>query len=559
MNSIFSFFRTPAPICISFRRPWQFDLRAFVILSFLGYFVICHSAARAAEKPNILFIAIDDLRPELGCYGSPMVKSPNLDGIAAQGLRFDRAYCQEAICSPSRASLLSGMRPDETGVTHNFVKFRELNPDAITIPMHFMAHGYETVSAGKIFHRVNDDPQSWSRKLAIKQTPFKKPNYTFALPENHELHMQQRKEMFEKYGEAAKGGLSSGPAYESADVPDHAYIDGWHTQAAIATLKDMVKKDDKPFFLALGFKLPHLNWCAPTKYWDLYDRDEIQLATQTTGPEGGAMIGLHPSFELRVRANIPKFGPMGDDLSRTLLHAYYASVSYVDALVGQMLAALDETGVRDNTIIIVWGDHGWHLGEMGIWGKATNYEISTRVPLLLSTPEMKAKGKGTDALVELVDIYPTLCELAGLPLPDHLAGESFARLIDDPDQQGKDFALSQFPSPALREWAANPLSPEMRETFFGPLIEQVENRIIEQQGDRWDRDLFENHLMGYSLRTDRYRFVSWLDSRDLKKPPVFVELFDHTNDPTETKNVAAENAEVVAELSEKLAGLLEGK
>ena len=509
--------------------------------------------AIASEKPNILFIAIDDLRPELGCYGSPIVKSPNLDALAARGIRFDRAYCQEAICSPSRASLLSGLRPDQTGITHNYVQFRDLNPDVITLPQHFMAQGYETFSSGKIFHRPNDDPQSWSRKLAINKTPYKKPNYTFADPKNHELHQRYRKEMFEKYGEASKRGLASGPAFERYDVPDHAYVDGWHTDAAIATLKDMVEKDTKkPFFLALGFKLPHLNWVAPEKYWALYDDADIQLASQTEGPKGGAQIGLHPSFELRVRANIPKIGPMGDDLSRTLLHAYYASVSYVDANIGKMLAALEEVGKMENTIVIVWGDHGWHLGDMGIWGKATNYEIATRVPLILATPDMKAKGKSTDALVELVDIYPTLCELADLPCPDHIVGKSFAPLIEDPDQDWKEFALSQFPSPALREWAANPLSPEMRETFFGPLIEEVEGRIIKQQGDLWDRDLFENHLMGYALRTDQYRFITWLDSRDLEAAPVFVELYDHDNDPDETINVADQYPDVVKELSGKV-------
>lgn len=509
--------------------------------------------AKAADQPNVLFVAIDDLRPELGCYGSGAVKSPHLDALAAEGLRFDRAYCQEAICSPSRASLLSGLRPDQTGITHNFVRFRDLNPDVITLPQHFRAHGYETVSSGKIFHRPGDDPQSWSRERAIKKTPFKKPNYTFADPKNHELHQRYKKEMFEKYGEASKRGLASGPAFENYDVPDQAYIDGWNTEVAIATLRDMVESDsEKPFFLALGFKLPHLNWVAPTRYWDLYDRGEIALATQVEGPKGGAEIGLHPSFELRVRANIPKIGPMGDELSRTLLHAYYASVSYVDANLGKMIAALEEAGLRDDTIIIVWGDHGWHLGEMGIWGKATNYEIATRVPLIVSAPGMKAKGRGSEALVELVDVYPTLCELAGIPRPDHLVGKSFAPLLDDPDQEWKTMALSQFPSPALREWAANPLSPEMRETFFGPLIEEVEGRIIAQQGDLWDRDLFENHLMGYSLRTDRYRFVNWLDSRDLDAEPVFVELYDHDQDPHETVNVAAENPEVVAALSQDL-------
>ncbi len=519
--------------------------------------ILLLGSAGAGEKPNVLFIAIDDLRPELGCYGSSIVKSPNLDALAGEGIRFDRAYCQQAICSPSRASLLSGMRPDETGITHNYVQFRDLNPDVITLPQHFIAHGYETVSSGKIFHRPGDDAQSWSRKPAFKKTPFKRPNYTFALPENHELHMQQRKEMFEKYGEASKRGLASGPAYESADVPDHAYIDGYNTEVAIATLKDMTEKSDQPFFLAMGYKLPHLNWCAPQKYWDLYDRDEIVLPTQTTGPEGGAMIGLHPSFELRVRAKIPKIGPMGDDLSKTLLHAYYASTSYVDALIGKLIKALDDAGVKENTIIIVWGDHGWHLGEMGIWGKATNYEIATRVPLIVSTPEMRAKGEGTNALVELVDIYPTLCELAGIPVPDHLAGKSFAPLLDDPKQTWKEVALSQFPSPALREWAANPLSPEMRETFFGPLIEEVEERIIQQQGDLWNRELFESHLMGYSLRTDQYRFVTWLDGRNLNAAPVFVELYDHHNDPSETINVAASHPDEVTNLTTKLHHLLQ--
>lgn len=515
------------------------------------------ASAFAADKPNILFIAIDDLRPELGCYGSTAVKSPNLDALAAEGLRFDRAYCQEAICSPSRASLLSGLRPNQTGITHNYVQFRDLNPDVITLPQHFMAHGYETVSSGKIFHRPGDDPQSWSRPPATKKTPFKKPGYTFALKENHELRERNRKEMFEKYGEAAKRGLASGPAFECADVPDHAYVDGYNTQVAITTLKDMVEKDaEKPFFLALGFKLPHLNWVAPKKYWDLYDREKIKLASQTVGPENGAQVGLHASFELRVRANIPKIGPMGDGLSRTLLHAYYASVSYVDAQIGKMIAALEDEGVRDNTIIIVWGDHGWHLGEMGIWGKATNYEIATRVPLILSTPDMKNRGKGTDALVELVDIYPTLCELAGIPTPEHAVGKSFAPLIEDPEQAWKELAVSQFPSPALREWAANPLSPEMRETFFGPLIEEVEGRIIAQHGDAWDRDLFENHLMGYAARSPRYRLVLWKDDRDWSAEPVFVELFDHENDPTETVNVAADHPEVVAELAAKLEGVI---
>jgi iduronate 2-sulfatase len=189
---------------------------------------------------------------------------------------------------------------------------------------------------------------------------------------------------------------------------------------------------------------------------------------------------------------------------------------------------------------------------MGIWGKATNYEIATRVPLLIWTPDMKARGKSSDALVELVDMYPTLCELAGLPLPKHLEGHSFAPLLEKPDRPWKKAAFSQFPNPALREWAANPLSPGMRQTFFGPLIEEVEGRIIKQQGKAWNRKLFENHLMGYTMRTNRYRLVLWRDHRDPTAKPVFVELYDHQADPQETRNVAGRHPELVNKLSQQL-------
>ena len=282
------------------------------------------------------------------------------------------------------------------------------------------------------------------------------------------------------------------------------------------------------------------------------DRDKIILANQTDGPDSGAATGLHASFELRTRHGIPKKGEIGPALSKTLLHGYYACVSYVDAQIGLMLDALDEAGIRDNTVIVVWGDHGWHLGEMGIWGKATNYEIATRVPLIVSTPQMKAKGRKTDALVELIDIYPTLCELAGLPKPDHLGGRSFVPLLDDPDKKWKKIAISQFPNPALREWAANPLSPGMRKTFFGPLIKEVEERIKNQQGERWNRELFENNLMGYTLRTDRYRLVAWLDYRDVRADPLYMELYDHIKDPMESRNVAEDFPEKADELLKKL-------
>lgn len=512
---------------------------------------LCH-----ADQPNILFVAIDDLRPELGCYGSPIARTPTLDRLAAEGLLFDRAYCQQAICRPSRASLMTGARPETTGLFHNYVALRELKPDIVTLPQHFITHGYETVYCGKIFHHGDtDDKNSWSRRPANLDLP--KP-VGYALPKNIRLRNENMKRMLQKYGEAARRGLGSGPAFESADVADETYPDGYNTQRAIATLKELTKQDS-PFFLAMGFKLPHLNWVAPKKYWDLYDPADIPLASQNQAPKHGAAMGLHASFELRTRAGIPKQGPIDDELATTLKHAYLASVSYVDALLGRLIGALEEAGVRDNTMIVVWSDHGWHLGDMGVWGKATNYELGTRVPLIIWTPDMKVRGEKTDALVELIDIYPTLCELAGIAPPSHLEGTSFAPLLDNPNQKLKSAAYSQFPNPALREWAANPLSPGMRETFFGPLIEEVERKIIDQQGSQWDRDLFEKHLMGYTMRTDRYRLVEWRDHRDKQSEPIFVELFDHESDPTESVNIAADHPELVSRLSKQLATQLFSK
>ena len=533
----------------------------FIVLALLVALSGCKEEKVVEEthkkKLNVLFIAVDDLRPELGAYGSEIAITPNIDALAGDGLLFENAYCQQAICSPSRASLMTGARPETIGVYENYTYFRDENPDIITLPQHFKNKGYETVYAGKIYHgKFTDSALSWSRQPAIDKVKYKKPNYpgAYALKENQEIYKKNQADIRAKYNSVSHYALGRGPAYENADVEDHEYIDGYHTELAIATMKDMVEKNDKPFFLGLGFRLPHLDWNAPKKYWDLYDREKIPMSEQTEAPENGAAMGLHASFELRVRHGIPKSGPIEGELAKTLKHAYLASVSYVDAQIGKMIGALEEAGVRDNTIIILWGDHGWHLGDMGVWGKATNYEIATRVPLLIWTPDMPkgSRGKKTDALVELVDMYPTLAELAGLELPEHLEGQSFAPLLDNPNAAWKNAVFSQFPSPALREWAANPLTPEMRETYFGPLIEEVEGRIMEQQGKNWNRDLFENKLMGYSMRTERYRFVAWKDRTNPEAEPVDVELYDHQTDPSETKNIADEHPELIVELTAQL-------
>jgi arylsulfatase A-like enzyme len=529
-------------------------------LVFLVLFLGCKekgpAVAAVEQKPNILFIAIDDLRPELGSYGSEIAVTPNLDKLASLGLQFERAYCQQAICSPSRASLMTGARPETINVIENFKYFRDENPDIITLSQHFKNNGYEATHTGKIYHKPGfaDPDLSWSRKPAYDKMTIERSQTPggFALAENQELFKKNQADMIAKYGpNAPRNGLGKGPAYEKADVPDTFYEDGYNAELAIVTLKDMVEKNpDKPFFLGMGMKKPHLDWLAPKKYWELYNRDDIKLTAQTEAPKNGAAMGLHPSFELRARYGIPKKGSIDDELAKTLKHAYLASVSYIDAQIGKMIDALEKEGLRDNTIIMVWSDHGWHLGEMGIWGKATNYEISARVPLMIWTPDMpnSSRGKTSKALVELIDMYPTLSELAGLELPKHLEGQSFVPLLEDPNKEWKRAAFTQFPTPALREWAANPLSKGMRETYFGPLIEEVEGKIIAQQKEKWDREMFENYLMGYAMRTERYRFMVWKDFRDPNAEPVFFELYDHQNDPTESKNIAGENPDLVAKL-----------
>lgn len=516
-------------------------------------FIACKNQEKETpelQRPNILFIAIDDLRTELGCYGSDIAITPNLDALAGEGLLFNNAHCQQAICGPSRASMLTGLRPETSGIFHNYVKIRELNPDIVTLPQHFKANGYEAAYCGKIFHHGDrDDDLSWSRMPNTNLVKAKKPP-GFALEENRKVKEETLKQMLDKYGEVARFGLAMGPAYESADVPDNAYADGYNTDLAIATMKEMLVEGDKPFFLGLGFHKPHLNWVAPKRYWDIYDREQIPMAMENRAPENAAAMGLHASFELRTRSNIPKSGPIEPELARTLKHAYLACVSYVDAQIGRMIAALEEAGIRENTIIIVWSDHGWHLGDMGIWGKATNYEIATRVPMMIWTADMPKvnRGKKTDALVELIDIYPTLCDLAGITPPDHVEGYSFKPLLAEPDRKWKTAAFSQFPTPALREWGAFPLRPAMRETFFGPLIQEVEEQIIHQQKEKWDRGLFENRLMGYAMRTDRYRLIVWKDQQNPDKKPIYIELFDHNTDAAETKNIAIEQPELVSEL-----------
>ncbi len=505
----------------------------------------------AVSKPNILFIAVDDLRPDLGCYGVPAVQSPNLDKLAADGRVFDRAYCQYPICGPSRASILTGLRPTTLKIDEIDTHFRQTVPDAVTLPQFFKQHGYDSLYIGKVFHPgQTDEANSWSRPVKLPG----KAGYNageYKLPESNAIVAKRREEAVTKYGEEVlREGLGGGPAWEAAAEPDSEYLDGRVADGAIATLRAL--KGGKPFFLGVGFHKPHLPFVAPKKYFDLYDPEKIELTGTRNPPKDGPTIARHSSFELRTRTLVPTSGPIDDATSRELLRAYYACTSFIDAQIGRVLAELDALGLRENTIIVVWGDHGWHLGEYGIWGKATDYEVATRVPLIVWTPDMAKRGVKTEGLVEFVDVYPTLCELAGLPVPAALEGKSFAAQLKDPAAPGKAAAFSQFPSPALREWAARPLSTAMRQTFFGPIITEVEAQLQTEHGDRYNADLFNHHLMGYSMRTDRYRLTAWLDDRDITAPPLAMELYDHQTDPNETINVAKAEPALVARLLAEL-------
>lgn len=457
------------------------------------------AATGPSSRPNLVFIAVDDLRPELGCYGKDYIHSPNIDRIAKAGMVFERAYCQQAVCSPSRSSLLTGTRPDTTKVWDLDTHFRVAIPEVVTLGQHFKNNGYFVQGMGKIYHSGFDDPPSWSVPWQNPVAPM------YALPEN--VKLSNRKPQGEPDGEPAKPAKGKnapaakkdtragtrGPAFECADVPDDTFIDGKVADLAVKTLQE-ISRQKQPFFLAVGFIRPHLPFVAPKKYWDLYDPAKIELAPNPFRPKDAPDYAIGAGGELRTYHGTPK-GSVPPDFARQLKHGYYAATSYADAQIGKVLDELDRLNLRTNTIVVLWGDHGWKLGEHDAWCKHSNCENDANAPLILSAPGMKVSGQHTKALVEFVDVYPTLSELAGLPLPAHLEGTSFKALLDDPQRPWKTAAFSQYPRP--------------------------------QQGG----------LMGYSMRTDRYRFTVWVNRNDHSKVDA-LELYDHKTDPQENQNLA---------------------
>jgi arylsulfatase A-like enzyme len=376
--------------------------------------------AADAPRPNILFIAIDDLRPELGCYGDTQVKSPNLDKLASQGVLFTRAYCQVPVCGASRASLMTSILPTAKRFTVAKTHVDEDAPGAVTLPQVFREAGYTTLSNGKIFHFGDDTgDRSWSEKAW----------------HSGQSHSTSLDKTTNKKSAAGRNRI-----YESPDVPDNAYGDGKTAEKTIADLRRL-RESGKPFFLACGFIRPHMPFYAPKEYWDLYERERIQIATNRQRPED-APKGLKGSSEYRSY-DFGEYQDNTDDFHRLMRHGYFASTSYADKLTGDVLNELERLGLADNTIVVIWGDHGWHLGEHNFWGKHNTLNNAVRVPLIIKVPG-KAAGQKSDALVGVYDIFPTLCALAKLPAPAAAQGRSFVTLLDNPKQSFRDVVYTRY-------------------------------------------------------------------------------------------------------------------
>lgn len=399
-----------------------------IVLAILALFLVSCSGkkdkAQVLEQPNILFIAVDDLRPQLGCYGETLIQSPNIDQLAAEGTRFDRSYCNIPVCGASRASLMTGLMPTRNRFLTYFTKADEDAPGVTTLPKHFMNHGYQTISNGKIFHHDNDAADSWDEIWHPKSAGASWRDY--AITENIAMDTT---------------GDRRGPAFERAELDDVVYKDGKTAEKVIQDLARL-KEGGKPFFLAAGFLKPHLPFNAPEKYWKIYD-GKVQLPSNNFTPENAPPESIHTFGELRAYADIPAEGPVSDEMALNLIQGYNACVSYTDAQVGKILDALEELELEQSTIVILWGDHGWNLREHGLWCKHCNYETSLHTPMILRVPGTK-QVPSTSEIVEYVDIYPTLCELAGLDLPEHLQGESFKELLFDPAAKSDGVAVCQW-------------------------------------------------------------------------------------------------------------------
>lgn len=480
----------------------------FIFLSFalLGF----AQENETKPKPNILLILVDDLKPALGCYGDQTAISPNIDQLASEGVQFNNAYANQAICAPSRYNLLLGSRSSSTGLYGFGKQFRDVYPNATTLPQHFKNNGYHVESMGKVFHIGHgntDDEASWSiphhKDKVIEYLLPESTNGVLtreeAFFENTRLHLEDVPKNKE---------LPRGAAWEMPDVVDDAYADGRVANHAIDRLRKLSKDTDSPFFMALGFARPHLPFSVPKKYWDLYDPEKLPMPQYEDAPKNAPRWAVKRGGEIRQFTPVPEdTDTYPDELKRKLIHGYYASMSYMDAQLGRVLEELKRLKLDKNTIIVLWGDHGWHLGDHGIWTKHTNYEQAVKIPIILKVPGVDYQAANENHLIETVDIYPTLVDLAGLEIPNTeqpMDGKSMKPVL-----MGKD-----------------------------GLIKDHIYHCYERRG--W---------MGQAIRTDRYRLVKWTHVKNSEKKPVY-ELYDYQKDPLETVNSYASSQKVAKRLTE---------
>ena len=457
---------------------------------------ICSSAFSAeftdAGRPNVLFIVVDDLRLQANVFGQTQMVTPGLDHLASEATVFTRAYCSVPVCGASRASLMSGARPKDNRFVNYFARKDRDLPDVPSVAKWFKDAGYKTISNGKIYHFADDDIEAWSEDPYIPQTQgIGRQGYL----------KEESKRMIAANRNADYPDRVIGPATEDADVPDNAYRDGALADKAIRDLKRFADSGE-PFFLGVGFWKPHLPFVSPKKYWDLYNAEDIELADNPHKPEGAPDAAMHNFGELRnMYGDTPKEGPVSDELARRLVHGYYASVSYTDAQIKRLLVTLEETGLARNTIVVLWGDHGYHLGEHGLWCKHATFDRTMNAPLIVKVPWI-AGGVKTSAITEFIDVYPTLCELADLPLPGHLDGKSFVSELEQPDHYFKDYAYSRYHS-------------------------------------------------GEAIITPQFLYSEW---RDKDRTSYGRMLFDHRNDPKENVNVSEDPAyaEIVAYMRSRI-------
>ncbi|MCP4194850.1 MAG: sulfatase [Planctomycetaceae bacterium] len=484
----------------------------FAVITFLAFsfWTITTQLASAAARPNILMILVDDLKPALGCYGDGHAKSPHIDRLAKRGMRFDLAYCNQAVCAPSRFTLMLGSHSTSTGLYGLGNQLRQALPHAVTLPQHFARYGYHTESLGKVFH-IGHGNQGDAASFSVPH--FHEKVIEYLDPQSTNGGMLTREEAYftnQQLGQIGK--LPRGAAFESPDVDDPSYADGRVAAESVRRLRAAKERralHGIPFFIVTGFARPHLPFSAPKKYWDRFDAATLPLPKFEELPQGAPSVAGKRGGEINNYQPVPTNGPIDKHLKSQLIHGYYASTSYVDAQIGKLIDELDRLELSQTTIVVLWGDHGFHLGDLGIWTKHTNYEQANRIPILISAPGITRPGSSTQHPIESVDLFPTLANLAGLPAPQGpqpIDGINLVPILKDGTRRLRDHAYHVYP---------------------------------------------RGRKLGRAIRTERYRLVQWQNFSD-KADAIDYELYDYHVDPLERQNLARKLPEVVTRLNATL-------